>query len=108
MLIFMDKLALRKIKLLELLSLENREFNIIEISSYLGCTDRTVLKTIQCLKVDFESWKDNIEIINRDNKFIYLKKSIYFSLELIQLNYLKNSLTFNACNDIFDQVQICV
>lgn len=33
MLIFMDKLALRKIKLLELLSLENREFNIIEISS---------------------------------------------------------------------------
>ncbi|MGX7418186.1 helix-turn-helix domain-containing protein [Carnobacterium gallinarum] len=98
---FWDKISLRKMKILNYLNLKKKSVYVRELTEYIGCTDKTLFKAMDLLEQDLKRWNAEIKLI-RIGKFEFkLEKENYFSLDIIKLEYLKESYIFKAFDEIF-------
>ena len=89
----MDKVSVRRIRIIDILSEEDTWFKIEEIARSLRCTQKTIRTDIQYINSIFpESWQ--IETIK--GKGVYLHKPIRSSNEDIYSLFVKNSYTYQA------------
>lgn len=89
--------------LLSLLDSEKRGFSIKELEQKLGHNSKTITKMVQSLKIELAPWQNSITLVTNNDRTLSLKKKASFSLETINLYYLKESFIFKACDAIFNE-----
>ncbi len=89
----MDKVSVRRIKIIDILSEEDTWFKIEDIACSLACTQKTIRTDLQFINSIFpENWQ--IETIK--GKGVYLHKPESSSNEDIYTLFVKNSYTYQA------------
>jgi len=89
----MDKVSIRRIKIIDILSEDDTWFKIEDIACSLACTQKTIRTDIQFINSIFpENWQ--IETIK--GKGVYLHKPVSSSNEDIYTLFVKNSYTYQA------------
>nr|WP_315528554.1 helix-turn-helix domain-containing protein [Carnobacterium maltaromaticum] len=101
--VFLERISLRKMYLLSLLDSEKRGFSIKELEQKLGHNSKTITKMVQSLKIELAPWQNSITLVTNNDRTLSLKKKASFSLETINLYYLKESFIFKACDAIFNE-----
>lgn len=89
--------------LLSLLDSEKRGFSIKELEQKLGHNSKTITKMVQSLKIELIPWQNSMTLVTNNDRTLSLQKKACFSLETINLYYIKESFIFKACDAIFNE-----
>ncbi|MGX7149935.1 helix-turn-helix domain-containing protein [Enterococcus ureasiticus] len=97
----LDKMSSRKIELVKILSSETRYFSVKELSEQLNISNKTLVRTVELLKEDMQSWTSNVEILDKNILGYCLCQLDGFSIKEIEVYYYKDSIIYQVIDELF-------
>lgn len=97
----LDKMSTRKLELVRILSSETRYFSVKELSEQLNISNKTLVRTVELLKEDMESWTSHAEILEKNILGYSLKQLNGFSIQEIEVYYYKGSIIYQVIDELF-------
>lgn len=101
MLKILDKISARKLNLIKIMSSETRYFSVKELSEQLNVSNKTLVRTVELLREDMESWESNVEILDKNILGYCLLQLDGFSVKEIEVYYYKESIIYQVIDELF-------
>lgn len=102
---FLDVNVCRKVDILTLLN-NKEKVSLDELAQYLQVARGTAAQAIETIQADFSDWGIVAPVIVKERNTIYFNAKENFSLHRILLNYLSQSVQYQAMIELFNKGEI--